>query len=122
MTKIPTDPPPLSKLPDRGKEVTERMIGTWVAGVKVWGMSNYFTPSQTTLMLSPEHIGWDGLCGLIKNNWPQHAGLIDDAMDAVDVAYTTAGSDPEIMAGLPAYYAEASRALRALLTDALSRR
>jgi hypothetical protein len=82
-------------------------------------MSSYLTPNQLVLALSPEHIGWDGLCGLIERNWPQHMDLIDTAMEETDRKIRAAGGDPEDASALPPYYATATDALRGMLKIAL---
>lgn len=78
-----------------------------------------FSDAQMTLALSPEHIEWNSLCGLINRNWPRHAELIDTAMAETDRDVVTAGGDPEVASEYPAYYGNATVILRGLLTLAL---
>lgn len=80
------------------------------------------TEQEMALALSPEHIGWNGLCGLIKQNWPQHLGMVDEAMAEADRLVEGAGGDSEVMSAFPAYYGTATGILRTLLTTALRRR
>jgi hypothetical protein len=82
-------------------------------------MRNHFTPNQMALILSAEHIGWEGLCGLIKRNWPHLEVLVDTAMEQTDADVRAANGDPETASEYPAYYAKATLILRGLLTLSL---